>query len=299
MGGSDARTFHRESEAKLPYRPKRIKGSRGRMRTCRAFLPLFTSGLALYLRRVPPRSPLVPAPPPSSPPPRLRTERHDRLYRPLILTTLAASLGVLILAFRLWPVEDRAPTPLYVATPQERIPMELIEPTAQAPRTAPPPPPTLPPVEVPNDVPIPELEIDFETLDTSPSVDVTLPDAPPGPVETEGSPDVRPTFVERADRRPQTISPVLPDYPREAERRGIRARVRLRLRIDERGRLKEVEIVDRFLLDKKDREERVAEIGYGVEQAVLDAVHRTRFRPGRHDGRPVETYTTMTLGVGI
>ncbi len=241
----------------------------------------------------------MPSPPPSSPLPRLHTERHDRLYRPRILATLAASLVLLILAFRLWPVQERDTTSLYVATPQERVPLELIEPTAQAPRMAPPPPPTLPPVEVPDDVPIPDFEIDFEPLDTSPSTNVTVPDAPPGPAETEGPTDTRPTFVERADRRPQTISPVLPDYPREAERRGIRARVRLRLRIDERGRLKEVEIVDRFLLDKKDREERVAEIGYGVEQAILDAVNRTRFRPGRHEGRPVETYTTMTLGVGV
>ncbi len=235
---------------------------------------------------------------PSSPAPRLRTERHDRVYRPRILATLGVSLGVLILTFRLWPVEEPTPTPLYVAAPHEQIPLELIEPTRQTPRTAPPPPPTLPPIEVPDDVPIPEEEIEFEVLETSPNPDIALPEAPPGPTETEG-PDDASAFVERADRRPQTISPVLPDYPREAERRGIRARVRLRLRIDERGRLKEVEIVDRFLLDKKDREERVAEIGYGVEQAILDAVNRTRFRPGRHDGRPVETYTTMTLSVGV
>lgn len=236
---------------------------------------------------------------PSSSPTRLRTERHDRVYRPRILATLVASLGVLILAFRLWPVEERTSAPIYAAAPQERVPLELIEPTRQTPRAAPPPPPTLPPVEVPDDVPLPEETIEFEVLETSPSTEIALPDVPPGPAETEGPEDARPTFVERADRRPQTISPVLPDYPREAERRGIRARVRLRLRIDDRGRLKEVEIVDRFLLDKQDREERVAEIGYGVEQAILDAVNRTRFRPGRHDGRPVETYTTMTLSVGV
>src|SRR5690606_7916357 len=114
-------------------------------------------------------------------------------------------------------------------------------------------------------------------------LEIALPDAPPGPEETEGPEDARPAFVERADSRPQTISPVLPDYPREAERRGIRARVRLRLLIDERGRIKEVEIVDRFLLDRRDREQRVDEIGHGVEQAILDAVNRTRFRPGRQD----------------
>ena len=85
--------------------------------------------------------------------------------------------------------------------------------------------------------------------ETAPTTDLALPAAPPGPTETAGRADAPPAFVERADRRPQTISPVLPDYPREAERRGIRARVRLRLRIDARGRLVEATITDRFLLD--------------------------------------------------
>jgi outer membrane biosynthesis protein TonB len=232
------------------------------------------------------------------PPPSRRTERHDRAYRPRILAALAVSLGVLVLAFRFWPVEERVVKRPYVAEARERVPLELIEPTRQTPRAAPPPPPTLPPVEVPDDVPIPEEVLEFEVLETAPSTDIALPDTPPGP-EMNGPDEAPPVYVARADRRPQTISPVLPTYPEEAERRGIRARVRLRLRIDERGRLQEVEITDRFLLDKRDREERVAEIGYGVEQAVLDAVNRTRFRPGRHEGRPVETYTTMTLSVGV
>ena len=252
-----------------------------------------SSPSALYFPRARDRSPPVP---PSSLPSR-RTERHDRTYRPRILAALALSLGVLVLAFRFWPVEERTPPRPYVAEPRERVPLELIEPTRQTPRAAPPPPPTLPPVEVPDDVPIPEEELEFEVLETAPTADIALPEAPPGP-EMEGRDEAPPTFVARADRRPQTVSPVLPTYPAEAERRGIRARVRVRLRIDERGRLKEVEITDRFLIDD-DREERVDEIGYGVEQAVLDAVNRTRFRPGRHEGRPVETYTTMTLGVGV
>src|SRR5690606_13041668 len=106
-------------------------------------------------------------------------------------------------------------------------------------------------------------------------------------------------FVESADVRPRMISPVLPDYPREAERRNVRARVRLRVLIDERGRVQQTEIVERLLLDGRDREERVAEIGYGVEEAVLEAVARSRFRPGRHGGQPVQTYMTLTLSVGV
>lgn len=230
-----------------------------------------------------------------SPLPPTRAERHERTYRLRILAATAASLVLVIAAFALWPRAKEPPTVTYVAEPQERFTVEFIEPTRQAARAAPPPPPTLPPVEVPDDVPLPE-ELDFEDLDLSPTVAEPI-EAPPGP-ETEGV-EEGPRFVESADVRPRMISPVLPDYPREAERRNVRARVRLRVLIDERGRVQEAEIVERLLLDGRDREERVAEIGYGVEQAVLEAVSRSRFRPGRHGGEPVQTYMTLTLSVGV
>lgn len=234
---------------------------------------------------------------PSSPR-RLRTEGHNRAYRARILGALALSLLVLTLAFRLWPAEKRVAEQRYVATPQEVIQLELIEPTEQTRRAAPPPPPTLPPIEVPDDVPIPEEEIDLDALDLSPNLAPIEIDAPPGLEEIEGPSD-EPVFVERADRRPRTVRPIFADYPPEAERRDIRARVRVRVLVDERGQVQEALILERFLLDKRDREERVAEIGYGVEEAALEAARRTPFRPGRHDGRAVQTYTTLTLSVGV
>lgn len=262
-------------------------------RRCRGFLPLFTADVGLYFRRASFRFHYVPAALSS------RTERHERTYRLRILGTTAASLLAVIAAFSLWPAQRTPPTLTYTASPQERITLELIEPTRQTPRAAPPPPPTLPPIEVPDDVPIPDEVIEFEELDTAPSLEPVVAEAPPGPEEEEGPEEAGPVFVESADVRPRIVGPVLPDYPREAERRDIRARVRVRLLIDERGRIQETNITDRFLLDKKDREERVAEIGYGVEAAALDAVQRMRFRPGRHGGRPVQTYTTITVSVGI
>lgn len=260
-----------------------------------ALLPLFTARAGLYFRRARPRSSHVPDA--AAHPARLRSDRHERTYRLRILGALAASLVLVLAAFALWPARQPAPAPTYTAAPQEHVPLELIAPTRQTPRAAPPPPPMLPPVEVPDDVPIPEEDLDFEELDTA--VDPVALEAPPGPEEADGPEDAGPVFVERADVRPRMISPVLPDYPREAARRDIRARVRLRVLIDERGRVQETEIVERLLLDGRDREERVAEIGYGVEQAVLEAVARSRFRPGRHGGQAVQTYMTLTLSVGV
>ncbi len=227
-----------------------------------------------------------------------RTEAHEQAYGPRILAALALSLLAVTLAFRLWPTEKREAERRYVATPQERIALELIEPTQQSRAAAPPPPPSTPPVEVPDDVPIPDEVIELDALDLSPALEPVEIDAPPGLEEIAGEPD-GPVFVERADRRPQSRQTVFPDYPREAERRDIRARVRIRVLVDERGRVQETLILERFLLDGKDREERVAEIGYGVEEAALDAARRTPFRPGRHGGRPVQTYTTLTLSVGV
>ncbi len=262
-----------------------------------SFLPLFTRIPELYFLTGFHRSLSVPDPTPSYPR-RLRTEGHNRAYRARILGAFALSLLMLTLAFRFWPAEKQATEQRYVATPQERIELELIEPTEQTRRAAPPPPPTLPPVEVPDDVDIPLEDIDLDMPDLSPDLAPIEIDAPPGLEELEGEPE-GPVFVERADRRPRTVTPVFPDYPHEAERRDIRARVRIRALIDERGRVQETVILERVLLDKRDREERVAEIGYGVEEAVLDAVNRTRFRPGRHGGRAVQTYTTLTLSVGV
>lgn len=226
-----------------------------------------------------------------------RAERHERAYRLRILTATAASLALVTAAFSLWPRPKAPAAPAYVAESQERFTVELIEPTRQAARAAPPPPTPLPPVEVPDDVPLPEEDLDFDDLDLPLSVDPVAIEAPPGP--EAASEDGEPRFVERADVRPRMISPVLPDYPREAARRDVRARIRVRLLIDERGRIQEATITDRFLLDGRDREERVAEIGHGVEQAALDAVQRARFRPGRHGGQAVRTYTTITVSVGI
>jgi periplasmic protein TonB len=72
-------------------------------------------------------------------------------------------------------------------------------------------------------------------------------------------------------------------YPAEAERAGIEGSVRLRVALDQRGRVSSVRVL--------------RGLGYGLDQAAMDALkHRCKFTPAiAEDGRPVpfvvESYT--------
>lgn len=72
-------------------------------------------------------------------------------------------------------------------------------------------------------------------------------------------------------------------YPAEAEHNGIEGSVRLRVALDQRGRVSSVRVL--------------SGLGYGLDQAAVDAMkHRCKFTPAiAEDGRPVpfvvESYT--------
>jgi len=269
--------------------------------------------VALRGEFTPEGAPYTPAPPiraPSRralfsvpfPPTVLRTTAHKRAYAPRILGATVASLALLLAAFRLWPAAVLPPPrPLAAAPPAERVVIEEVVPTRQEAAAVPPPPALVPPVAVPDDLPpppeVPDLDLPLAPVPergTAPTPAApTLPTAPTAPAASG------PTFVEEAEVRPQVIRTVVPDYPAEAERRRLRARVTIRVLVDEGGQVREAEVVERIRVDGRDREERVAELGFGIEEAALAAARQLRFRPGRHEGRAVRTYTVVTLRVGV
>jgi protein TonB len=106
-------------------------------------------------------------------------------------------------------------------------------------------------------------------------------------------------LVERPDRSPVAVRFSEPAYPPEARREGVRARVRVRVLVDERGRVMEAAIVGRVQLGRGDREEPVASLPHGMDQAALDAARRYQFRPAQDDGRRVRSYTTITCSFGV
>lgn len=225
-----------------------------------------------------------------------RPDRRAR-YHTRLLVGYAASFALVTAAFVLWP--DRPPPDpgrAFAAEPPETVALELLPQTVQRPVRVPPPPPPslLPPIEV-EDAEIPEEALDLPSLEVRVPTAIALP-APPGPAAPAPGP---PAFVAEAQQQPTPLRFVEPDYPEAARRKNVRARVRVRVLVDERGRVQETAIVERLLVDRKDREEAVSSIGYGVEEAAQAAAARWHFRPGRHEGRKVRTYTTITLAVGV
>jgi protein TonB len=72
---------------------------------------------------------------------------------------------------------------------------------------------------------------------------------------------------------PKFLHRELPIYPMIARRLGKEGRVILRLTIDDRGNLLNVEVVEKA--------------GYGFTQAAVDAVKRSTFLPAKKDGRTI------------
>lgn len=212
------------------------------------------------------------------------------------MVSLAATLLLLIAVFKLWPapVDDEAPL-RYGARASERILIEEVIPSSQTLEQKPPPPAPLVPVVVPDEVVLEEVEIDVKDnfLPVSdPSDDAAL---------AEGDPDVRPASRGGIARAAKPVRFVEPEYTRAARRRRIRAEVVVEVVVDERGRVQEARVLERFLIgeDEADPKRPVEEIGYGLEEAALAAARRWQFRPARLDGKPVPDQATLTFFFGV
>ena len=73
-----------------------------------------------------------------------------------------------------------------------------------------------------------------------------------------------------------------PDYPESARREGQEGRVLLRVLVDDRGRIKSVEISNSSGSDALDR-------------AAAEAIRRWRFHPARYGDQPVESWLRIPI----
>ena len=158
-----------------------------------------------------------------------------------------------------------------------------------------PPPAPLPPIIVPDDEIIEdEIELDF--------TDSYLPIDDPGLDQrlTPGDPIGAPTSTARVAVGPKPVRITEPEYTRAAKRKKIRAEVVIEVLIDEKGRVEASKIVERFLLgDGDDPKQPVALIGYGLEDAAMNAAARWLFRPARKNGTPVRSRHEVTFKFGV
>ena len=91
------------------------------------------------------------------------------------------------------------------------------------------------------------------------------------PIETEFGTAVAPSFLHRE----------MPVYPAFARRLGKEGRVVLRLTIDERGNLLNVEVMEKA--------------GYGFTEAAVDAVKKSSFLPAKKNGKPVASRALLPV----
>lgn len=205
---------------------------------------------------------------------------------------VAVSLLVAIAAFRWWPPPtDDTDRIVFDTRAQELIALDEILPTRQR-QEKPPPPAPVPPVVVPDDVELPDTEIE---LPDNLILDVPVTGEPTGPPAPPGTQFVQP------DAGPRTVRFVVPEYTDEARSKHIRAEVMVEVLVDTRGRVKEARVTDRYLVRGKDDEERerVAALGFGLERSAVEAAEQCMFRPAREKGKVVESWTTLTFRFGL
>lgn len=212
-----------------------------------------------------------------------------------MLGSLVASLFLVTACFRFWPLPDPGERPdiTFNIRGQETIAIEEIQQTKQASKKPPPPAP-LPPVIVPDDVYLDEVELDLDNnmLETeNPGEETDVRDR-----EATGDEN----RMVRADSGPKPVRIVQPEYTSEAKRRNVRAEVIVEVLVNEYGRVEDVRVLERYLLNKDmTRKEAVTAVGYGVEQAAISAAERWMFRPAISNGRAVRSYTTLTFSFGV
>jgi protein TonB len=216
--------------------------------------------------------------------------RDEERYRITTQVCMAIALVACLGLVHFWPdFSDGVNTDGIFSSRGKPVEIELIEQTQQIAKPPPPPAP-LPPVVVPDDT-----VLDFEDLEATAEIDIE------GDTNAESENSiVGPRIVAKADQGPKPIRFVEPEYTEQARKQKIKASVLVEVLVDEKGRVVESRIVDRFIHKKSDEPPvPVRLVGFGIEEAALSAAERWRFRPARHGGRVVQTYYTLTFRFGV
>ena len=135
------------------------------------------------------------------------------------------------------------------------------------------PPPARPSIPVPSDD---EDIADDLTLDELDFDDFSNMDAPPPPPSGP-----RVTFIPYDDP-PVAITPIRPIYPEIAQEAGIEGVVIVQAFIDEKGRVKETLILKGVP-------------NTGLDEAAMEAIRNTRFRPAKQRERAVGVWISIPV----
>ena len=199
-------------------------------------------------------------------------------YKRIFEISLITSLAVLIIAFKFFPKIQAQE--VEIEAPQELINVEDVAATKQ--ETPPPPPPKPPiPIEAPSDDVLEDIEISDTELDVNEEVT-----APPPPPPAEEEEEVEPAFFVAVEEMPEPIGGIgaiqkLIVYPEIAKRAGVQGRVYVKAFVNENGTVQKVELIKG--------------IGAGCDEAAMEAVQKTKFKPGKQRGKAVKVQVTVPV----
>ena len=202
-----------------------------------------------------------------------------RQYKKVFEVSLILSLAVLIVAFKFFPKFQKEEVRL--EGPQELVNVEDIVNTKQ--ETAPPPPPKPPiPVEAPSDDVLDDIEIGSSELDVNQQVAAP----PPPPKQETKQEEEEPVFFVAVEQQPEPIGGIEAIqqkivYPEIARRAGVQGRVFVKAYVDENGNVVKAEVLKG--------------IGAGCDEAAVDAVMQTKFKPGMQRGKAVKVQVSIPI----
>jgi periplasmic protein TonB len=191
--------------------------------------------------------------------------------------SLIAALVLSIVAFKFFP--DVNSGPVMMESTQELFKVEDIQQTRQENKPPPPPKPPIP-IEAPSD----EVLEDIEIGDTEIDMDAQI-EAPPPPKE-EKVVEEEPTYFVAVEEMPDPIGGIAGIqkrivYPEIAKRAGVEGKVYILAFVDINGDVTKAQVIKG--------------IGAGCDEAALNAVKQTKFKPGKQRGKPVNVQVSIPV----
>jgi protein TonB len=210
----------------------------------------------------------------------VKTKKADLMakYKKVFEISLILSLAVLIVAFKFFPQLDNKGVKL--EGPQELFNVENIEQTKQENRPPPPPKPPIP-IEAPSADVLEDIEIGSTEIDLSQEMQ-----APPPPKEDKKIVEEEPTYFVAVEEMPEPIGGIGEIqkkiiYPEIAKRAGVEGKVYVLAFVDETGTVTNAKIIKG--------------IGAGCDEAALNAVLKTKFKPGKQRGKAVKVQVSIPV----
>jgi len=198
-------------------------------------------------------------------------------YKRTFEISLIIALAIMIVAFKYFP--DVASGGEQLEDTQELFTVEDIQQTKQENRPPPPPKPPIP-IEAPSDDVLEDIEIGDTEIDFEEELE-----APPPPKE-EKKVEEEPTYFVAVEEMPEPIGGIKAIqekivYPEIAKRAGVEGKVYILAFVDESGNVTKANVLKG--------------IGAGCDEAALNAVLKTKFKPGKQRGKPVNVQVSIPV----